>query len=471
MRTSRDTAEKTLEQQVTRFLVWQWVRLGLSAQQVAKQLRVGREEPLDRDSRGDCTDYGRRAVNQVRRYLEGDTEAYGSRSERGELAFALLRAGAFACLTPRVAWFDPVVRRALLPVASLIANASEDHPLSVDTLREHEAGWIEAVSAAGASLRTNRRDFVERINRLADRLEELASVISLSPEFACASPLIHPALGQHDRLIELYGAGQGVHKVHVPPECSFPFAALDIPPQPLWLTGSSARDRVYERVVGALDVLQRLTLPQDESASTMRAISRLVSITKSLMMARYRDMDSVIAQEAWRLGAGHGSDEEMTSPAINWVDWDADDGMYDADTAARVARSLHGDQLQMTFEQEQAGVFAHCASAQPIVYPCPGLPEHKRIAALLTHVAAALRTVKPVIDRSMCRDLPGSLESFGMADFKDHADSRRREAIYTTQNSQCCTSSLEEIKAALYPPCKRCIARLANSPWFELERA
>lgn len=171
------------------------------------------------------------------------------------------------------------------------------------------------------------------------------------------------------------------------------------------------------------------------------------------------------------LGAEHDSGGDASLPAINSVDWDADDGMYDADAAAWVAKSLHGDKLQLTFEQEQAGVFAYCASAQPIIYPVSDLPEHERIAALLFHVAAALRTVKPVLDRSMCRDLPGSLDSFGMMDFKDHADSRRREAVYTTQNSLCCTSSLEEIKAVLYPPCKKCIARLANSPWFELERA
>lgn len=97
------------------------------------------------------------------------------------------------------------------------------------------------------------------------------------------------------------------------------------------------------------------------------------------------------------------------SPAINWGAWDADDGMYDADTAAWAARSLHGDQLQLTFEQELAGVFARCASAQPIVYPTPDMPEHAQIAALLGHVSETLRTVRPVVDYSMCRDLPGSL--------------------------------------------------------------
>jgi hypothetical protein len=397
--------------------------------------------------------------------------AYGNRAERGELAFALIRSGAFNDLTCSIAWLDPVVRRALLPIAPLLMGIREGQSPSVSVVRELEASWIEAVADTEASSRTDRRDFMERVERLSTRLADLAAKVALCPGWRCSSPLIHPSLAEHARFVEFYGAGRGVHKVHVPSGCAFPFPALNIPPQPVWLAGTSARDRLHERLHGALDVVQRLAPPLGNCASTTRDVLRLASTTRSLLLARCRDMASVITQEAQRLGLAQAIDDADESFSLNRVDWDAEDGLHSADPACLGTGARRRRRFRLTFEQERAGVFAYCSSAQPIVYSTPDMPEHARIAALLSHVSEILRTVRPVVDYSMCRDLPGSVESFGMADFKDHADAWRREAIYTTQNSQCCSSSLEELKAALYPPCKNCIARLANSPWFELERA
>jgi hypothetical protein len=465
----RDSAKK-LDQRATQWLVWQCVRMGLSAQQIAHRLKVGREEPLDRDSRGDHLDYRRRATLKVVGYLRGNKEAFGDRAERGSLAFALLRAGAFDGFTSAQFRFKPVVRRALLPVVDLLPAWMGDTSRWGKNVDERELNWIQSVGPKAERERTARKNFKAKVDRLVVHLVNVADMFEHCVGWTSSSALIHPSCGADDRYVELQGEGMGVHKFHVPRGTDFPFAALPIPAQPIWLSASDcARDRVLQRFDGALDVLRSATPPPIASAREVRLGKRLVATVCRTIEDRSFDMDTVIDQQARKEFAQNDIHNADRDREISTVDWDADDGMLNTWDARDAAWQIHGAKMEMTDALEQAGVYAHSPTAQPIIYPTEGLDEHVRISLLLRHVALVLGSVHAVVDHNECRDLPKSLTGFGLFDFNQYSEAKQRQATYRARNNRCCKSDVETFKAALHPPCHHCLRRLMKTGWFDLE--
>ncbi len=470
---SRDQvgSAKKLDQRATQWLVWQWVRMGLSAQQIAHRLKVGREEPLDRDSQGDHLDYRRRATLKVVGYLRGNKEAFGDRAERGALAFALLKAGAFDGFTSVQFRFKPVVRRALLPVVDLLpAWMGEDTAQLRENVDEHELNWIQSVGPKAERERTARKNFKAKVERLVAHLVNAADMFERYGGWTSSSALIHPSCGADERYVELQGEGMGVHKFHVPRGTDFPFTALPIPAQPIWLSASDcARDRVLQRLDGALDVLRSVLPPPDASDRDVRLGKRLVATICRTIEDRLFDMDTVFNQQARKEFAQddiHNADRDRD---ISTVDWDADDGMLNTWDARDAAWENHGTKIEMTEALEDAGVYALSPTAQPIIYPTEGLDEHVRISLLLRHVALVLSSVHAVVDHNACRDLPKSLTGFGLLDFNQYSEAKQRRATYRARNNRCCKSDVETFKAALHPPCHNCLRRLMKTEWFDLE--
>lgn len=424
---SHEQADKVsarkMDQRATQWLVWQWVRMGLSAQQIAHRLKVGREEPLDRNSRGDHLDYRKRAISNVVSYLRGNEVAYGDRAQRGELAFALYRAGAFDGLTATQFRFKPVVMRALLPVVDLLPGWGDPRVAhSPEVVDEKEVAWIQSVGPKAARERTARKNFKAKVDRLVVHLVNAADMFERCPGWTSSSALIHPFCGADDLYVELQGEGMGIHKFHVPRGTDFPFPSLPIPAQPIWLSASDcARDRVLQRLDGALDVLRTVTPPPTATAREVRLGERLVATVCRVIEDRLFDMDTVMDQQARKDFAQddiHNADRDRE---ISTVDWDADDGLLSSWDACDAARQLHGAKLEMTDELGKAGVYAHSPTAQPIIYPSEGLDEHVRMSLLLRHVALVLGSVHAVDDHNACRDLPKSLTGFGLLDFNQHS--------------------------------------------------
>jgi hypothetical protein len=462
---------KKMDQRVTQWLVWQWVRMGLSAQQIAHRLKIGREEPLDRDSRGDHLDYRKRAVSSVVSYLRGKEVAYGDRAQRGELAFALYRAGAFDGLTATQFRFKPVVMRALLPVVDLLPGWGDPCVAhSPEVVDEKEVAWIQSVGPKAARERTARKNFKAKVDRLMAHLVNVADLFERCSGWTSSSALIHPSCGADDLYVELQGEGMGVHKFHVPRGTDFPFPSLQIPAQPIWLSESDCvRDRLLQRLGGALDVLRSVTPPPTATAREVRLGKRLVATVCRMIEDRLFDMATVMDRQARKDFAQddiHNADRDRE---ISTVDWDADDGLLSSRDACDAARQLHGAKLEMTDELEKAGVYAHSPTAQPIIYPSEGLDEHVRMSLLLRHVAVVLGSVHAVVDHNACRDLPKSLTGFGLLDFNQHSEAKQRRATYRARNNRCCKSDVETFKAALHPPCHHCLRRLMKTEWFDLE--
>jgi hypothetical protein len=472
---SRDQADrksaKKLDQRATQWLVWQFVRMGLSAQQIAHRLKVGREEPLDRDSRGDHLDYRKHAISSVVSYLRGNEVAYGDRAQRGELAFALYRAGAFDALTATQFRFKPAVMRALLPVVDLLPGWGDPCVAhSPEVVDEKEVAWIQSVGPKAARERTARKNFKAKVDRLVVHLVNVADLFERGVGWTSSSALIHPSCGADDRYVELQGEGMGVHKFHVPRGTDFPFPALPIPAQPIWLSESDcARDRVLQRLEGALVVLRSVTPPPVATAREVRLGKRLVATVCRTIEDRLFDMDTVIDQQARKEFAQNDIHNADRDREISTVDWDADDGMFNTWDARDAAWQIHGAKLEMTDALEKAGVYAHSPTAQLIIYPTEGLDEHVRISLLLRHVALVLGSVHAVVDHNACRDLPKSLTGFGLLDFNQHSEAKQRRATYRTRNNRCCKSDVETFTAALHPPCHHCLSRLMKTEWFVLE--